>query len=270
MQTYSNIEYTIVNNCSTDRSLDIALSYAAQDGRIRVHSNEEFVGVIENHNIAFGLMSPMAKYCKVVSADDFIFPECIKRLVEVAESDPSVGIVGAYQLSGSVIRWQGFRYPQAVWSGREVCRRVFLGGQPEFGFGTPTSLLYRADLVRSSQRFYPNASPHADTSACFKYLENSAFGFVYEVLSYERTHGETQSSKSAQMNRYASAYLNDLLEYGPLYLEKEEFQRLLREQLDDYHRFLAVSMIGFRGKEFWDYHNEGSKNWVIRSDERCC
>jgi hypothetical protein len=114
--------------------------------------------------------------------------------------------------------------------------------------------LYRADLVRSSQRFYPNASPHADTSACFKYLEKSAFGFVYEVLSYERTHGETQSSKSAQMNRYASAYLNDLLEYVPFYLEKEEFRRLLKEQLDDYHRFLAVSIVGFRGKEFWDYH----------------
>jgi glycosyltransferase involved in cell wall biosynthesis len=42
-QTYSNIEYTIVNNCSTDRSLDIALSYAAQDGLI-VHRNKGFVG----------------------------------------------------------------------------------------------------------------------------------------------------------------------------------------------------------------------------------
>src|SRR5690349_14217032 len=74
-QTYKNYEYIIVNNCSTDRSLEIALEYAKQDSRIRVQNNERFVGVIENHNSAFHLMSPAAKYCKVVSADDFIFPD---------------------------------------------------------------------------------------------------------------------------------------------------------------------------------------------------
>ena len=224
-QTYRNIEYIIVNNCSTDRSLEIAMDYASKDDRIRVHRNEEFVGVIDNHNIAFGLISPEARYCKVVSADDFIFPECIERMVEFGEAHPSAGIVNAYQLSGSVIRWQGFAYPRAVWPGREVCRQVFLGGDPTFGFGTPTSILYRADLVRDKDGFYPNASPHADTSACFKSLRNCEFGFLYQVLSYERTHSETQSSASAQLNRYASAYLNDVIKYGPWYLDQAEFDR---------------------------------------------
>ena len=36
-QTYGNFEYLIVNNCSKDRTLDIALSYAQKDSRIRVH-----------------------------------------------------------------------------------------------------------------------------------------------------------------------------------------------------------------------------------------
>lgn len=254
MQTYRNFEYIIVNNCSTDRSLDIALSYAERDSRVRVHSNSRFVGVIENHNIAFKLISPTAKYCKVVSADDFIFPECIMRMGELAETNPSVGIIGSYQLSGSYIKWQGSKYPRAVLPGREICRQIFLGGRPEFGFGTPTSILYRADLVRNDDEFYPNSSPHADTSACFKYLQNSDFGFVYQVLSYERTHGETQSSKSAEINRYASAYLNDVIQYGPFYLSKEEFERKLKEMLNGYYRFLAVNIIGFRGREFWDYH----------------
>jgi glycosyltransferase involved in cell wall biosynthesis len=62
-QTYKNFEYIIVNNCSKDRSLDIALAYAKRDSRVRVHNNEKFVGVIENHNIAFSLISPAAKYC---------------------------------------------------------------------------------------------------------------------------------------------------------------------------------------------------------------
>ena len=74
---------------------------------------------------------------------------------------------------------------------------------PAFGFGSPSSLLYRADGVRDKGGFYPNASAEADTSACFKHLKDSEFGFVYQVLCYERTHEQTQSSKSAQLNRYA-------------------------------------------------------------------
>jgi glycosyltransferase involved in cell wall biosynthesis len=260
-QTYENYEYIIVNNCSTDRTLQIALDYAKKDSRIRVHNNESFVAVIANHNIAFRLISSGAKYCKVVSADDFLFPDCIKQMVKLAEANPSVGIVGSYQLSGDLVRWQGFRYPRAVLSGVEMCRQVFLGGQgtsgfgSPFGFGSPTSILYRADLVRSTAEFYPNASPHSDTSACFACLQNSDFGFVYEVLSFERTHPETQSSASAQMNRYSSANLNDVICYGPFYLDKDELAQKVAETLQGYHRFLAVNYFcASRGKKFWDYH----------------
>ncbi|MGA3199208.1 MAG: glycosyltransferase family 2 protein [Halobacteriota archaeon] len=254
-QTYKNFEYIIVNNCSKDRTLEIALGYAKKDARIRVHNNRDFLGVIANHNLAFSLMSPEATYCKVVSGDDFIFPECLGRMVELAEANPSVGIIGSYQLSGDHILWQGFKYPKAVLSGREICRQIFIGDDKTFGFGSPTSLMYRADLVRSSAEFYPNSSPHSDTSACFNHLQNSSFGFVYQVLSYERTHEATQSSKSKEMNRYSSAYINDLIKYGPSYLSKEEFERLVSWHLKDYHRFLAVNyFMGFRGKEFWDYH----------------
>ncbi len=254
-QTYGNFEYIIVNNRSTDRSLEIALEYAKKDSRIRVHNNEKFVGVIENHNIAFSLMSPSAKYCKVVSADDYIFSDCLMKMVQLAEANPSVGIVGSYQLSGDQVRWQGFKYPKNVFPGHEICRRIFLGDDKSFGFGSPTSIMYRADLVRSSKAFYPNPSPHADTSACFEHLRNSSFGFVYQVLCYERTHAATQTSKSKEIERYASAYLSDLIHYGPLYLSKGELDCQVQKLLKTYHRFLAVDyFVGFRSKAFWDYH----------------
>jgi glycosyltransferase involved in cell wall biosynthesis len=258
-QTYKNFEYIIVNNCSTDDCLEIALRYAKKDSRIKVHSNDKFVGVIENHNIAFGYISQAAKYCKVVSADDLILPDCIKRMVEVAESNPSVGFVGSYQLSGSHIRWQGFEYPKVVFSGREICRQCLIGADKEFGFGTPTSLLYRADLIRSTPQFYPNSSPHADTSACFKYLNVSDFGFVYQILSFERTHIATQTSKSGEINRYSSANLNDLKEYGQFYLDEEEKEKLLKRQLNQYYEYLAANILRSRGNEFWDYHKSRLK-----------
>ena len=254
-QTYSNWEYIIVNNCSTDRTLEIALDYAKKDSRIRVHNNSEFLGVIANHNLAFSLISPAAKYCKVVSADDFIFSDCLLRMVEVAEASPSAGIIGSYQLSGDRIRWQGFQYPRAVLPGRELCRQVFLGGDKEFGFGSPTSILYRADLVRDAQEFYPNSSPHADTSACFGRLQYCDFGFVFQVLSFERIHDQTQTSESKAIDRYSSAYLSDLTNYGPYYLSKEELRRHVKKVLNSYRRSLGINyVLGSGGKEYWEYH----------------
>src|SRR5215470_4736229 len=64
-QTYQNWEYTIVDNCSTDGSVEIARRYAAKDRRIRIRQNPQFLSVIPNHNIALRQISPQSKYCKV-------------------------------------------------------------------------------------------------------------------------------------------------------------------------------------------------------------
>ncbi len=141
-QTYQNWDYTIVNNCSTDGSLEIALGYAAKDPRIRIHQNAEFLRAIPNHNVALRLISPDAKYCKVVFGDDWIFPECVERMVAVAEEHPSVGIVGAYGLRGNAIMWAGLPFASRFISGREICRMLFLedllpysGLRPPFSIG---------------------------------------------------------------------------------------------------------------------------------------
>src|SRR6266849_6791651 len=91
-QTYSNWVYTIVNNCSTDGTLAIAGEYAQRDKRIRIYSNDSLLDIIANHNRAFRLISADSKYCKVVSADDWLFPECLTKMVGVAEANPSVGL----------------------------------------------------------------------------------------------------------------------------------------------------------------------------------
>ncbi len=44
-QSYDRWEYTIVNNCSTDRSLEVAERYAQKDSRVRVISTERVLDV---------------------------------------------------------------------------------------------------------------------------------------------------------------------------------------------------------------------------------
>jgi glycosyltransferase involved in cell wall biosynthesis len=254
-QTYKNYEYLIVNNCSKDGSLEIARRYARSDNRIRVHDNVEFLEIIANHNHAFRQISPSAKYCKVVSADDVILPDCLKQMVEFAEANPTVGIIGSYQQSGERVLWHGFPYPRTVFPGREVCRRIFLGENPGFGFGAPTSLLYRADLIRKVRDFFPDPSPHSDTSACFAAMQHNDYGFIYQLLSFERAHEATQSSKSAKINSYAPANLNDLLRYGRAFLTEPELKVAVQRMLNGYYRFLAINYFGkSQGPDFWIYH----------------
>jgi len=263
-QNYSNWDYTIVNNRSTDRTLEISERYACKDARIRVQNNEEFLDIIGNHNKAFRLISAESKYCKIVSADDWLFPDCIRRLVELAEANPSVGIVGSYQLSGSGSDWRAWcvrgserPYPSTIVPGRDACRVELLGGP--YVFGAPTSILYRSDLVRREACFYPNPTPEADASACYKYLQNTDFGFVHQVLSYERIHRETMTTVSRSLNAYLPGLLNNLIEYGPIYLTPIELEIRLKEVLDNYYKYLAIRFINFADNKFWDYHKRRLK-----------
>jgi len=258
-QTYQNWEYFILNNCSQDSTLEIANRYAAKDPRVRVLSNDSTLDVISNHNRAFALMAAESKYCKIVSADDWLLPQCLEQMVSVAEENPSVGIVGAYQLSGGgadwadwCIKWAQISYPSVVVPGRQIGRIYMLGG-PDV-YGTPTSLLYRSDLVRKQDRFYPNLAAEADTSACCQCLSHTDYGFVHQVLSYERVHNVRITTTSRSLNAYISSRIRDLLTYGSAFLSPEEQSRRLAMLFEEYYDYLASSMLRRREQEFWTVH----------------
>jgi hypothetical protein len=61
---------------------------------------------------------------------------------------------------------------------------------------------------------------------------------------------------SAKMNLYIGGYLSDLLQYGPLYLDKKEFDMILDKTLNSYYGYLAVNAFRHRGAEFWEYHRK--------------
>ena len=146
-QTYRNWEYIIVNNCSTDRTQEIAQSYAKKDGRIRIHKNQELVKMGPNHDIAISLIAPTSLYCKVLHADDFMFPECLERMVDLAVANPLVGLVSSYRLDDRKVNLDGLPYPSTVVSGREICRQFL----PEWTFRLRISLL-RSDSYGCSSR----------------------------------------------------------------------------------------------------------------------
>jgi glycosyltransferase involved in cell wall biosynthesis len=253
-QTYQNWNYTIVDNCSTDGSAAIAHRYAARDARIRVHENQTFLQVIPNHNAALRQISPDAKYCKVVFADDWIFPECLEKMVAIAERHPTAGFVSAYCLEGREVTCTGLPYSTTMISGLELGRRTFLNRL--YLFGSANCLLYRADLVRAQQPFYNESNIHADTEACFGLLRISDLAFVHQVLTFTRTREGSLTAMSQDLRTYLGGMLHVLINYGPHFLTTDEYQALMRQQLSEYYRFLASSLFRGGDRKTWDYHKQ--------------
>src|ERR1700758_5550627 len=110
-QTYAEFEYILVDNCSTDGSTEIAESYARRDPRMRVIRCSEFVPQLKNYNRALAEISDASQYCKIVQADDYIFPQCLELMVQAFEQSKSIGLVSSYWLHGDVIAGSGYPFP---------------------------------------------------------------------------------------------------------------------------------------------------------------
>lgn len=251
-QTYQHWDYTIIDNCSTDGSLEVARWYAAKDGRIRIHENRQFLPVIPNHNVALRQISPDSKYCKVVLGDDWIFPTCIEQMVALAEANPSVGIIGAYALEGREVAWTGLPYTSPVVCGREICRRHLLEGL--YVFGSANAVLYRADLVRRHDPFYNEGNIHADTEVCFALLKTSDFAFVHQILTFTRVRPGSLATTSEDLQTSFAGMLQLLIRHAPDYLTREESKVCLSDHLAAYYEFLGKSLIMGRDERFWNYH----------------
>ena len=255
-QTYQNWEYILVNNCSKDTTLETMQRYAARDARIRVYDNEEFLTQFQNWNHAMRLISPQSAYCKVIHADDWIYPECIAEMVDLAEQHPSVGLVGAYRLTQGKVDLDSIPCDQhrraSVVSGRELQNAIMLGMVPPFG--SPTSLLIRSDIVRARPDFYDETIVHADADVCYALLQETDFGFVHRVLTFTRMHKASITSRTERFRTGRFANFAFLVRYGPTYLSPAEFKTRLGNAKRGYHRFLAESAYENKGKAFWEFH----------------
>lgn len=258
-QTYDNWEYVIVDNCSTDRTPAIAQAYACKDARIRIHTNVTFLTALQNMNHAFRQIAPDSKHCKALHADDWLFPDCLAQMVDLAEVHPAIGVVGAYVLEGTRVKCDGLPYPSTLMPGRDICRWHLLG--KGYVFGSPSSLLIRSDLIRGHDPFYNEANYQAaDQEACHAVLQHSDFGFVHQVLTFSRVHDESRTSRNKALNTFFLGKLMVVTKYGPVYLNEEEYRRCVDGWLRRYYVFLSKSIFRRKGKGFWEFHASGLKS----------
>jgi glycosyltransferase involved in cell wall biosynthesis len=265
-QTYSNFEYLLVDNCSTDGSTEIAERYTRSDPRIRLIRRPRLLSQVQNYNGALTEISRVSRYCKIVQADDFIFPDCLHLMVQAFERSESVGLVSAYDLKGGVVRGSGVPYQAAPYSGKDIAK-LYLRDSV-FPFGSPTTVMYRSSLIRDQQPFYDESLLHEDTEKCMQILEDWNFAFVHQVLSFLRVGNESISSaaRSFQPDRLDRYIL--VQRYAAKFLPQEEAIALKALARHEYYSFLSEAAFRRRETEFWKYHQMGLKTLNEQIDWR--
>ena len=88
-QTYSNIEIIVVDDKSTDSTLEILKEYGE---KIKVFPVEKQNGLGNVINI--GIRTSKGKYIARMDADDIMYPDRIEKQVEYLESNPNCVAVG--------------------------------------------------------------------------------------------------------------------------------------------------------------------------------
>ena len=91
-QTFTDFEFLIVDDGSTDGSLAIIQDYAERDTRIRYFSHAENRGEATARNT--GMAHATCKCATGMDSDDVSLPERLEKQVELLESRPDIGAVG--------------------------------------------------------------------------------------------------------------------------------------------------------------------------------
>lgn len=81
-QTYTNLEIVVVNDGSTDESLDIIKTYAVEDPRIVVFDKQN-EGLVQARKSGIDIAT--GKYIQYLDSDDIMHEDAITRLVNKAE-----------------------------------------------------------------------------------------------------------------------------------------------------------------------------------------
>ncbi len=247
-QTYSSWRLIVVDNVSSDESARIAADAAARDGRIRHERQVEHLGMLDNWNRAMSYAPDEAVYVKQLNADDRIRPDCLRRLVGVAQAHPEVGVVSAYFRYGLIHLPQHDHREVQIVRGRDAVVEVLRGG-PSY-LAHPSALLLRRSAAKVWPGFYDAtgfppghalAPPlaQADKEAYFEIMERFDLAFVPEVLADVGAGDSSATGFAARVGAWHVGRIETILRHGDRFLDPAGRRRAIRSAANKYLRSLT-------------------------------
>lgn len=120
-QSYTNFELIILDDCSTDNTLEIISNYAKQDYRVKVYHNETNQKIVRSRNRLFELAK--GEFYVIHDADDISVISRIEDQLELMLADNMIGVCGGFLQSFNAERNLDIRKYET--DDLEIRKRIF-------------------------------------------------------------------------------------------------------------------------------------------------
>ena len=211
-QRYKDIEVILINDGSTDSSLDICKQYAVKDKRIKI-INKANTGVSNSRNV--GINNAKGKYIFFIDSDDYLELDCIQKLIKKQKSDDVL------------VRTKFYNDKSISLYGREDYLTKIVSGEIR---GVSWGYLLVKEKI-GELRFDENTSFMEDTLFMFKYIENVSEIYVLDEILYKQTANINSLTKKGNVERKIEGYfysiekIKEELKKNDIY--NDNFQKLI-------------------------------------------
>jgi glycosyltransferase involved in cell wall biosynthesis len=252
-QGVGDIRVLIIDNASTDNSLEVARQLAAEDSRIEVLAHARNVGATASYNEGIDWAS--AEYFVLLDADDLLAPGCLSRALACMEANRNVGLaygIEAFRLPDGTMQVHPDHSDEAPW--RIATGRDFIAGicgLPRNYVGAPT--VVRRTAVQKRIGHYRPSLPYTDDLEMWLRLASAGdVASISTVQGIRRIHG-SQMSEGYRSNMvrdfterekaFASFFRNE----GSAVAGADALFKLARRRLGEHAYWSAVSHL-LRGR----------------------
>lgn len=217
-QTYSDFEFIIVDDCSTDNSLEIIKSY--NDPRIIIIENEENLGLTKSINRAVRIAK--GEFLARMDADDVCMPERFQKQIDYMNKNPSLIVCGTWaELFGDGAYVYRNKYSKKIIPERETFQISLLFGNHN-GLHNNVAFFRHQTLIDKNIHYnekYPCAQDYRMWVECAK---NGECQNINEVLVKIRYHDKSISSaKKALQTECAKNIMAEQLSWIDLDLPED-------------------------------------------------
>ena len=201
-QSYSNFELIIIDDGSTDNSLNITREFAEQDKRVTVITLKEHQGVAVARNE--GLKRAQGGFITQFDSDDVMLPDAIKLRVEFLNSNPDIDLVfgkihQCIDKDGMVIESKYSEYIRYMQHFYEMNKDYdFYEKVKKLEFGVPnvnSTSMFRRDVFFRSGYYEESIIHGSDVEFFFRILKRFSISFLNEPLLLHRLHTGNISKK---------------------------------------------------------------------------